>query len=181
MTCFKRAALASIALAVAACDTTPTSLAEDVQAVQASADGARRFVDEEYHDMTDNLILFACDENGNPTDESGGEVIRMRGGLYSRFVIMFTPSGHININYHTMPVGLAGTGEDSGEDFRVKVADQGMLTLTGNGASIPFHYTETLVGRDTGRTMKLVQRGMFRITDGRVLVDRVKEYVECRV
>ena len=171
-----------LVIALAACETSPSDPVTDLPPVHASSDGARRFVHEDFQDLTDTLVLFACDEDGNPTDGTDGEWIRLRGGLYNKFVLMTTPAGHIITNYHTMPVGLGGTGEDSGEEFRMKVSNHGNLALTGNGASIPYQYSETLIGVETGRRMKLVQRGMYRVThDGTVVVEKDRDYVECRV
>jgi hypothetical protein len=180
---FKRAALiAPFLLSVmTACESSPTEAISELEVQTASANGTRRFVDEDFQDMADNLMLFACDAEGIPTDESGGEWIRLRGGLFTRFVISFTPAGGIHINYHTMPVGLAGTGETSGEEFRVKTSNHGNLSLGANGAVVPYVYTETLVGMDTGRRMTLKQSGVYRVTGERVVVERDRNYLDCRI
>jgi hypothetical protein len=178
-TLMRGALVASLAVFGAGCDASPTASAGDAP-LQASAGGAERWVDESFYDVTDSFVEFACDEFGNHI-EDGGELVRLRGGIYSSFVATITPSGNVLVNYHTMPVGLGGTGVDSGEEFRVKEAEHGHFTLTDVGATTPYRFRLTLAGRDTGRRMTVVFKGMLRIDDRGVVVEREREYVECRV
>lgn len=177
---------ASLGFIAAACDTLPTTpndtlIAEPAFAA-ASKQGAERTVEESFYDMTDVYVEFACSATGEVLGDEEGELVRMHGKIYERFTVVRTPAGSFHTTWHTMPIGLGGVGQDSGEVFRVREAEHGNANQTMNGSAGSYRQTRTLVGRDTRRRLTLVFSGTYRIDENdNVIVQRHRERIECRV
>lgn len=175
----KRGALAAwfLSAGLAACQDLPTDAAPEAEAA-AFAMGAERLVEEAFYDVTDSYLMFPCDAEGEPVEE--GELVRMEGGIFERFTVVFAPSGNIHATWHTMPVGLRGVGVDSGEPFRVKEAQHSNSVMTQTGHTASYRSVLTLVGTETGRRAAMRFAGTFRVTaQNEIIVDRETERLEC--
>jgi hypothetical protein len=168
-------------ITLAACDAaSPTNslapLGPRANTVQSSsaATGAQRVVYEALHDLQGSEIWVECG------DGTVSEAITLTGKLFERFTGVLDPAGGEHTVYHTMPVGLAGVGSVSGEEFRVKWQDHGVSseTLMVSGGS--YRQTLRLVGRVSGRSFALVVSGRYTINaNGEVVVYRERLVAEC--
>ena len=103
-------------LALAACDrsdtpTAPATVAPIPTAAQSNDGGAERSVDERLFDVSGSLIGVEC------TDGRLSELVELQGQIFERFTVVSNPAGGFHAVYHTMPIGLRGTGVESGEEF----------------------------------------------------------------
>jgi len=81
-----------------------------------------------------------------------------------------------------MPVGLRGTGEWSGEEFRVSEENRGVANQRLAGGAGTYRQELKMVGRDTHRTFWLVATGGYIVSaDGDLIVSRSALSVDCRV
>lgn len=176
---------ASLGFIAPACDTTPTTPNDAVIAepafAAASKGGAERIVEEAVYNMSDTYIQFRCSATGEVLDDDEGELVRLHGSIYERFTVVRTPAGSFHTTWHTMPIGLGGVGQESGEVFRVREAEHGNANQTMNGTAGSYRQTRTLVGRDTGRRLTLVFSGTYRIdANDNFVVQKDRERIECR-
>lgn len=171
--------LAVAAVALAGCDgsATPTapaaSAAEALARALASAGGADRIVDENVYDLTGSLVAVWCD------DSTRSELIELEGQIYERFTIQFNSANGIHAFNHTMPIGLQGTGTESGEEFRVKEQDHGSFhQALGLGGT--YRQVIKLESRMSKRAFSLVVRGHYTMNPNwDVVVEREKVTTVC--
>jgi hypothetical protein len=172
-------ALAALTSLIAACDNAPLEPVNGEAAPQFSA--AERTVDEALYDLTDSFFAFACSEDGDvlPIDE--GELVRLEGKIFERVTLTRDGAGGYHFLYHTMPVGLRGTGVTSGEEFRVTERDHGVGNQRLDANVGRYKQVLKMVGRDTGRTFWMVSSGNYRISaDGEFARTRDRETLACR-
>lgn len=167
------------ALAIAACDrsstpTAPATAAGIPTTAQANAGGAERSVDEWLYDVAGSLIGVEC------ADGRLSELVELQGQIFERFTVVANPAGGYHTVYHTMPIGLQGTGVESGEVFRVKWNDHGSWGQTTMGLVGTYRQVLKLVGSTSGRDFSLIVRGHYRINaNGEIAVDREKLAADC--
>jgi hypothetical protein len=166
-------------LALAACEQsdTPTAAAEVAAiptAAQSNTGGAEHWVDERLFDVSGSLIGVEC------ADGSVSELVEIQGQIYERFTVVSNPAGGFHAVYHTMPIGLTGTGAESGEEFRVKWQDHGSFGQTTMGLVGTYRQVLTLVGSTSGRSFSLIVKGHYTINaNGQIVVEREKLAADC--
>src|SRR5262249_48987246 len=122
-----RVSLAVIGVLVTACgslsdgSTAPLIAPADraVASLQPNGNGAERTVYEAVYDLTGSQTSIECD------DGRSSELVALDGKVYERIVEVTLPSGALRTVFQTMPVGLRGTGVESGEEYRVTERDFG--------------------------------------------------------
>jgi len=108
------------------------------------------------------------------------ELVELEGQIFERFTVVSNPAGGFHAVYQTMPIGLKGTGADSGEEFRVKVQDRGSFGQTTMGLVGTYRQVLKLVGQTSGREFSLVARGHYTINaNGEIVVEREKIGIDC--
>jgi hypothetical protein len=165
---------------IAGCERAPYE-PTDLQPAPQFSGGAERTVYEALYDLTDSHFIFACSPEGDVLPIDQGEEVRIEGKIFERVVFTVNGAGGYHFTYHTMPVGLRGTGLTSGEEFRVIERDHGVgnQRLEANGGQ--YKQLFKMIGRDTGRTFWMVFSGNYRISaDGEVTRTRDKETVQCK-
>ena len=166
-------------IALAACDrsdtpTAPATVAAIPPAAQSSAGGAERWVDERLFDVSGSLIGVEC------TDGRLSDLVELQGQIFERFTVVSNPAGGFHAVYHTMPIGLRGTGAESGEEFRVKWQDHGSFGQTTMGLVGTYRQVLRLVGRTSGRSFALVVKGHYTINaNGQIVVERERLAADC--
>ena len=167
-------------IALAACDGSagPTAVPSDETPVPtralASVGGVERIVEESLYDMSDSFTSIEC-EGGQQS-----ELVALQGQIFERFTLLYNPSGSIHLRYHTMPVGLAGVGTVSGEEYRVKEQEHGsyVQTLTGNVGT--YRQSIRLVSRTSQRSFEMIVRGHYTLNaNGELAVEREKAVFAC--
>jgi hypothetical protein len=176
----RRAALLAASVLLAACGETPTQPAQHrLQAsplTRAATAATERTVEEHVYDLSDipSFTKIEC-ENG-----AASELVRLDGKVYVRTVYLTDATGAHHMTHHTMPIGVRGVGETSGEEYRVKQAEHGTYTQRATGATGSFRQTLRLVGRESGRSFLLVSSGHYAINaNGDLVVDRSALRLEC--
>jgi hypothetical protein len=143
---------------------------------------AERTLEESLYDLSDSVRIFACSADGEPLPETDGEPVVIEGQLYERFSLILDGAGGYHYSLNTMPVGLRGTGEWSGEEFRVSEENRGVANQRLAGGTGTYRQELKMVGRDTHRTFSLVATGSYTVSaDGHVIVSRSALNIECRV
>ena len=166
-------------LALVACERSDTPTAPlaplAIPAVaQSSAGGAERSVDERLFDVTGSLFGVEC------ADGSVSELVELQGQIFERFTVVSNPAGGFHAVYHTMPIGLRGTGSESGEEFRVKWKDHGSFGQTTMGLVGTYRQVLKLVGTTSGRDFSLIVRGHYTINaNGQIVVERERLAADC--
>ena len=166
-------------LAIAACDrsstpTAPATVAPIPTTAQSNEGGAERAVDEWLYDVAGSLIGVEC------TDGRLSELVELQGQIFERFTVVANPAGGFHAVYHTMPIGLQGTGAESGEEFRVTWHDYGSFGQTTMGLVGTYRQVLKLVGSTSGRSFSLIVRGHYAINaNGEIVVDREKLAADC--
>ena len=166
-------------IALAACErsdtpTAPATLGAIPTAAQSNAAGAERSVAEWLYDVAGSLIGVEC------TDGRLSELVELQGQIFERFTVVSNPAGGYHTVYHTMPIGLRGTGVESGEEFRVKWNDHGSWGQTTMGLVGTYRQVLKLVGDASGRSFSLIVRGHYTINaNGEIVVDREKLAADC--
>jgi len=167
------------AVVIAACDgsATPTAPARSATGAPtralASAGGADRIVDENVYDMSDTFTAIVCD------DGTQSELIALEGQIYERFIVQFNSANGTHAFYHTMPIGLRGTGTESGEEFRVKEQEHGSFHQA-LGLEGTYRQVIKLESRTSKRAFSLVVRGHYTMTPNwDVVVEREKVTTVC--
>ena len=166
-------------MALAACErsatpTAPAPAAALVNAAESNAGGAERWVDERLFDVSGSSIGVEC------ADGSVSELVELRGQIFERFTVVSNSGGGFHAVYHTMPIGLRGTGAESGEEFRVKWQDHGSWGQTTMGLVGTYRQVLKLVGTTSGRSFSLVVRGHYTINgNGDIVVEREKLAADC--
>jgi hypothetical protein len=174
------AAIAALTLTTTACDRAPLEPAENSSAPQFS-NGAERSVDQALYDISGSFFVFACTDDGEVLPIDQGELVEMQGQIFERVTLMQDGAGGYHFLYHTMPVGLRGTGVTSGEEFRVIERDHGVANQRYDGNVGRYKQVFKMVGRDTGRTFWYVLSGTYLIgQDGTVKRSRDTETVQCK-
>ena len=113
-------------------------------------------------------------------DGSVSEPVSLTGKIFERFAVVFDPVEGEHSVYHTMPVGLAGVGSVSGEEFRVRWRDHGVSSQTPMATVNSYTHTLQFAGRTSGRTFGLVVQGHYTINaNGEVTVSREKLLAVC--
>jgi len=164
---------------LAACDasgtpTAPAALAAIPTAAQSSAGGAERWVDERLFDVTGSLFGVEC------ADGRVSELVELEGQIFERFTVVANPAGGFHAVYRTMPIGLRGTGAESGEEFRVKVQDHGSFGQTTMGLVGTYRQVLKLVGQTSDREFSLIVKGHYTINaNGEIVVEREKLAADC--
>jgi hypothetical protein len=180
LSCSRRAALVAASILLAACGESPTQPTQHrpqgSPLTRAAATATERTVEERLIDMGDipSFTRIECD-NG-----VASELVRLEGKIFERTVYQVNPTGAYHVTRHTMPVGLRGFGETSGEEYRVREAEHGTYSQRATGATGSFRQTLRLVGRDSGRKFLLVSYGHYAINaNGELVVDRSTLRLEC--
>ena len=162
-------------LTLAACEQAPTEMTLEPRF------SAERTIEQSLYDLTGSYFSFACNAEGEPIPEDEGELVLMEGQIFERITVLQSANGEYHYTQHTMPVGLRGTGVDSGEEFRVTERDHAVanqLLAAGNGM---FRQELKMVGTDTQRTFWLVVSGVYRIDqNGEPTVLRGEPRLVCR-
>ena len=167
------------ALALAGCErpdtpTTPAPAAPIPTTAQSNVGGAERWVEERLVDVAGSLVGVEC------TDGSLSELVELQGEIFERFTVVYNPADGLRAVYHIMPIGLRGTGAESGEEFRVKWQDHGSFGQTTMGLVGTYRQVLTLVGQTSGREFSLIVRGHYTINaNGQIVVDREKLAADC--
>jgi len=166
-------------VALAACKdsampTAPAPVAPISTAAKSSTQGAERSVDERLFDVAGSLIGVEC---------AGGrlsELVELQGQIFERFTVVANPAGGFHAVYHTMPIGLRGTGAESGEEFRVKWQDHGSFGQTTMGLVGTYRQVLKLVGITSGRAFSLIVKGHYTINaNGQIVVERERLAADC--
>ena len=166
-------------IALAACDrsdtaTAPAAVAPIPTAAKSSVGGAERSVDERLFDVSGSSIGVEC------TDGRLSELVELQGQIFERFTVVSNAAGGFHAVYHTMPIGLRGTGAESGEEFRVKWHDHGSFGQTTMGLVGTYRQVLKLVGSTSGRSFSLIVRGHYTINaNGDIVVEREKLAADC--
>ena len=175
--------IAALSALAAACDRAPTDFAAPRPSPSAAqfSNGAERVVEEALYDKTDSYYAFSCSPTGEALPIGDGELIRMEGKVFERITYSVDGSGGMHFKLNTMPVGLRGIGETSGEEFRVKEAQQAGSNTTLAGGSGSYRQELKMSGKDTGRTFWMIFSGRYRVdANGDIEITRDKERVECK-
>jgi hypothetical protein len=178
------AALAALIpiIALAACDaaiptesSTPRTIAPaSVASSSATATGVVRLVYEGLHDLDGTELFVEC------ADGTVSETVVLTGKIFERFTAVTDPAGGEHSVYHTMPVGLAGVGSVSGEEFRVSWRDHGVSNRTPMAMVNSFRYTLQFVGLTSKRSFGVIAQGHYTLNaNGEVTVSREKLVSEC--
>jgi len=166
-------------LALAACDrsdtpTAPASVPALSSAAQSNTGGNERSVDERLFDVSGSLIGVEC------TDGRLSELVELQGQIFERFTVVANPAGGFHAVYHTMPIGLRGTGAESREEFRVKWQDHGSFGQTTMGLVGTYRQVLKLEAKASGRSFSLVVKGHYTINaNGEIVVEREKLAADC--
>ena len=166
-------------LALAACEQpkTPTAPAAAVPlpaTAPASVGSAERWVEERLFDVAGSFVGVEC------TDGRLSELVELQGEIFERFTVVSNPAGGFHAVYHTMPIGLRGTGAESGEDFRVKWRDHGSFGQTTMGLVGTYRQVLELVGQTSGREFSLIVKGHYTINaNGTIVVEREALAADC--
>ncbi|HSJ65575.1 MAG TPA: hypothetical protein VK922_16910 [Gemmatimonadaceae bacterium] len=166
----------AVALLAACADApTPTSpSAATPRATLTSSKGAERLVDEWLYDLDGVFTWFIC------ADGTESELIAMQGQIYERYTAVLTPAGGLHATSHTMPIGLAGVGAESGEEYRVKEGHHGTVSQTLMGYVGTFRQSFELIGRESRRTFRVVTTGHYVANaNGEIVVERDRMRTEC--
>jgi hypothetical protein len=165
------------AFALAACQDSPVGIASDDVRFAA----VDRVVSELLIDLTGFHYNFSCDAQGEPLPIDEGELVRLEGSLYSRVVLHDDGNGGEHFRYQTMPVGLRGVGEESGEEFRVSSRDRGNVNEQSVGQNQMWRHEIKLTSTDTGRSFWFVSTGHYRLgPDGEPRLERESETIVCK-
>ena len=177
------AALAAlIPIALAACDAAaPTESFAPRTLTPANAPsstpftvGAERYVYEALYDLQGSEVSVEC------PDGSVSEPVSLTGKIFERFTVVFDPAEGQHSVFHTMPVGLAGVGSVSGEEFRVSWRDHGVSSQTPMAMVNSYRHTLQFAGRSSGRKFGLVVQGHYTLNaNGEVTVGRETLLAEC--
>ena len=174
----RRAALLAASILLAACGETPVQPApRSARTASATVAPTERTVEERLYDLGDipTLTRIEC------ADGSASELVRLEGSIFERTVYLVDATGAYHVSRHTMPIGVRGVGEESGEEYRVREAERGTYTQTAMGATGSFRQTLRLVGRDSGSSFLLVFSGHYAVNaNGELVVDRSELRLECR-
>lgn len=167
------------AFAAGACDRMPTS--PDVKRDElAPRFSAQRAVLDGFYELDDSSYPFQCSADGEYLPD-GGELVAMHGKLYWKIAEMLDGAGNLHLRIHTMPVGMGGVSELTGEAFRVSESDHSSWNLGAATAGGTFRSRRTMVGLETGRRMTLVFGGHIRVTaNGAVELVKDQVVTECR-
>lgn len=128
-----------------------------------AASPAERTVTESLYDMTDVLFNFRCSDQGEVLDDHEGELVRLEGKVFARFTVLRDGAGSFHVTWHTMPIGLGGTGVTSGEAFRVTEREQGgsnqtLMGLSGRSWCVPVGAVQRVRGRRLARNRHAISR-----------------------
>ena len=174
----RRAALLAASILLAACGETPLQpTPRSPRTPSAAVAPTERTVDERLYDLGDipTLTRIEC------ADGSASELVRLEGMIFERTTYLKDATGAYHVTRHTMPIGVRGVGEQSGEEYRVREADQGTYNQTAMGATGSFRQTLVLVGRDSGSSFRMVFFGSYAVNaNGELVVDRSELRLECR-
>ena len=174
--------IAALSVLAVACDRAPTEFAAPSPSANAQfSKGAERVVQESLYDLTDSYFAFSCSATGERLPIGDGELVRIEGKIFERITYLVDGGEGMHFKLNTMPVGLRGTGEDSGEEFRIKETERAGSNSTLSGGSGSYRQELKMVGKDTGRTFWMIFSGRYRVdANGDVQVERERERVECR-
>jgi hypothetical protein len=166
-------------IALAACEQTDTPTAPAPATTipttaQSSAGGAERSVYEALFDVTGSLFGVEC------VDGRVSELVELQGQVFERFSVVSNPAGGFHAVYHTMPIGLRGTGAESGEEFSVKWQDHGSFGQTTMGLVGTYRQVLKLVSKTSDRSFSLIVRGHYTINaNGEIVVEREALAADC--
>ena len=108
------------------------------------------------------------------------ELVELEGQIFERFTVVSNPAGGFHAVYQTMPIGLKGTGADSGEEFRAKVQDHGSFGQTTIGLVGTYRQVLKLVSTTSDRSFSLIVKGHYTINaNGEIVVEREKIGIDC--
>ena len=166
-------------VSVGAFEGTPDRVA--TEAAPQKAVPAERIVEEYLFDLSEGALPFACSADGDPLPEGEGELVTLEGQLDQRFTLVSDGAGGYHFGLNTMPVAVRGTGETSGEEFRVTLIDHFVGSERGDQRSLAYRHELKMVARDTRRTFWVINKGHYLISaDGEIIVVRDSVDVECR-
>ena len=177
------AALAGAVLITACADAPTASRSIDRPTASPTASSSpEHSVEEALYDMDGSSYRFACTADGEPAEEDEGELVRMHGQIYEKYATRHDANGGVHLTIQTMPVGLGGIGEESGEAFRVKEQQHAAYSARLSGLTGAWRSELKLTGLETGRTFFMVVRGNYRVSmEGTVVVERVSTSISCKV
>jgi hypothetical protein len=171
-----RAALAATVLLFLGCDSDPAGL-ETVDVVTGlAAAQAERVVEESLYDLSDSYFSARC------SDDDEVELLRMEGSIYERLSYVVDGAGQYHVNYHIMPIGVKGTGVDSGHEYRVTMQGHSTSNQLMSGLNGSYRQTLKLVSRESRATYEMVSRGSYNLdADGNIRVDRYAYEISCKL
>jgi len=141
---------------------------------QSNVGGAERWVDERLFDVAGSLIGVEC------TDGRLSELVELEGQIFERFAVVSNPAGGFHAVYHTMPIGLRGTGAESGEEFSVKWQDHGSFGQTAMGLVGTYRQVLKMLGSTSGRSFSLIVKGHYTINaNGDIVIERENLAADC--
>lgn len=175
-------ALLIAAVFVTACDRVPTDLPLLVDASSHLArSAAEHVVEESLTDLDGVYVAFSCSAEGEALEPHEGELVRLHGQLYQKSAVRRDAAGGFHVTFQTMPVGLGGIGETSGEEFRAVERQHATYNQMASGYTGAWRSEQKLTGKETGRVFWLVVSGTYRLSaDGAVVVDRERQIIACR-
>lgn len=176
------AVVAALLLATVACAESPiTAPPHALATTPARAGSPDHEIEEMLYDLDGVLVPFGCSDDGSPLAPGEGELVRLTGQLYEKTAVRRDANGGVHVTIQTMPVGMGGTGETSGEEFRVKEQGHAAYGQTHAGSNGSWRETLTLTGRVSGRTFSLIVSGNYRLSaEGEVVVERDGYAVACK-
>jgi hypothetical protein len=169
------------AVFVTACDRAPTDVPPFDASSLVARSAAEHSVEESLTDFDGVYVAFACSAEGEALEPHEGELVRMHGQLYQKYAVRRDAVGGFHVTFQTMPVGLGGVGETSGEEFRAVERQHATYNQTASGYTGAWRSEQKLTGKESGRVFWLLVTGTYRLSaDGGVVVDRERHTVECR-
>jgi hypothetical protein len=169
----------TVALVLTACEDDPTG------PMQAPPDPARSLSEEtassvwrSSHAWVSNLsgsyFQFNCD------DGYESEFIRLEGFVHHRMTLMDDGAGGFHFRWHYNAREATGTGEESGEVYRVVYGENETYNEAGATRTGTFRTTRRLTSTGSGRGFRMVTSGQYTVNaNDELVVDREETRFEC--
>jgi hypothetical protein len=141
-----------------------------------------RVVYESLYDLTGQIYNFPCSETGEVLPITDGEPILIEGQIYERITQHDDGADGVHYRLNTMPVGLRGIGQWSGEEFRITESAHAVINFRHLKETTSYKQELKMVGRESHRAFLLMVDSHYSISnDGEMIVGRSAERVECIV